>query len=95
MLVFTVSAGLRESPLEQRPAAARLGEEQRARTQGQMPTCAHSSPWGFPCFQWGLKMMSLLVDKKALMDILIFLAVLQGIFLCVSVCLCALFYRLM
>lgn len=73
MLVFTVSAGLRESPLEQRPAAARLGEEQRARTQGQMPTCAHSSPWGFPCFQWGLKMMSLLVDKKALMDILIFL----------------------
>lgn len=37
--------------------------------------------------------MSLLVDKKALMDI--FLAVLQGIFLCVSVCLCVLFYRLM
>lgn len=50
---------------------------------------------GFPCFQWGLKMMSLLVDKKALMDILIFLAILQGIFLCVSVCLCVLFYRLM
>lgn len=30
--------------------------------------------------------MASLADKKALMDILIFLAVLQGIFLCVSVC---------
>lgn len=38
--------------------------------------------------------MSLLVSNTALMDILIFLAVLQGIFF-VSVCLCVLFYRLM
>lgn len=45
-------------------------------------------PLGLSCLQWGLKTMSLLVDKKALIDILIFPAVLQGIFVCVCVSVC-------
>lgn len=84
--------GQGEPPFEQRITAARLEEGELCPSLGLGAHACSQQPFGVS-FQWGLKIMSLLVDKKALMDI--FLAVLQGIFLCVSVCLCVLFYRLM
>ena len=93
MFAFSVFPwGQGKPPFEQRIIAARLEEGELCPSLGLGAHVCSQQPFGVS-FQWGLKIMSLLVDKKALMDI--FLTVLQAIFLCVSVCLCVLFYRLM